>query len=322
MKAIDAFSPLGVVDLTSDGVEVEPSFEPALDPETDLGRGAEEEISGPSEEEIRRQVEQAELAESGEISTKDNVQHRPENTRPGTFASNLRFNRSALSREEKLPSIPTHEDLAGLLEHDATKNALRRLQSTRTVLGKQLSSLQKYLSEGGVANRLQERARELEIRSSDPVWLVVEASLDSAWRITSGLEIFSESLGVYLEYEFTKVQLYDAVMTRLEQALAENELLRGELQQMRTLLDGVQKQLLNLEGNQYGALNTIPEFAKTVATQFGKALDSGQRLAEKTESTSKRLSGLSRWIKAAVLIGASGVVACVILTWLLISRLQ
>jgi hypothetical protein len=136
------------------------------------------------------------------------------------------------------------------------------------------------------------------------------------------LEIFSESLGVYLEYEFTKVQLYDALITRLEQALAENELLRGELQQMRTLLDGVQKQLLNLEGNQYGALNTIPEFAKTVATQFGKALDSGQRLAEKTESTSKRLSGLSRWIKAAVLIGASGVVACVILAWLLISRLQ
>ena len=189
MKAIDAFSPLGVVDLTSDGVDVEPSFEPALDPETDLSGGAEEEISSPSEEEIRRQVEQAELAEPGEISTKDNVQHRPENTRPGTFASNLRFNHSALSREEKLPSIPTHEDLAGLLEHGSTKNALRRLQSTRTVLGKQLSSLQKYLSEGGVANRLQERARELEIRSSDPVWLVVEASLDSAWRITSGLEI-------------------------------------------------------------------------------------------------------------------------------------
>ena len=234
----------------------------------------------------------------------------------------MRFNRSALSRGEKLPSIPTHEDLAELLEHDSTKNALRRLQSTRTVLGKQLSSLQKYLSEGGVANRLQERARELEIRSSDPVWLVVEASLDSAWRITSGLEIFSESLGVYLEYEFTKVQLYDAVITRLEQALAENELLRGELQQMRTLLDGVQKQLLNLEGNQYGALNTIPEFAKTVATQFGKALDSGQRLAEKTEIASKRLSALSRWLKAAVIVGASGVVACVVLAWLLISRFQ
>ena len=71
MKAIDAFSPLGVVDLTSDGVEVEPSFEPALDPEGDLGGGAEEEIQSPSEEEIRRQVEQAELAESREISTKE-----------------------------------------------------------------------------------------------------------------------------------------------------------------------------------------------------------------------------------------------------------
>jgi hypothetical protein len=313
MKAIDAFSPLGVVELTPDGMELEPSFEPALDTEGDLGGAAAEEIQSPSEEEIRRQLEQAELAESREISTK--------NTRPGTFASNLRFNRSALSRGEKLPSIPTHEDLAGLLEHDSTKNALRRLQSTRTVLGKQLSSLQKYLNEGGVANRLQERARELEIRSSDPVWLVVEASLDSAWRITSGLEIFSESLGVYLEYEFTKVQLYDAVMTRLEQALAENELLRGELQQMRMILDGVQKQLLNLEGNQYGALNTLPEFAKTVATQFGKALDSGQRLTEKTESASKRLSTLSLWLKAAVIIGGSGVAACVVLAWLLISRL-
>ena len=64
MKAIDAFSPLGVVDLTSDGVEVEPSFEPALDTEGDLGGAAAEEIPSPSEEEIRRQVEQAELAES------------------------------------------------------------------------------------------------------------------------------------------------------------------------------------------------------------------------------------------------------------------
>ena len=314
MKAIDAFSPLGVVDLTSDGVEVEPSFEPALDPEGDLSGGAAEEIQSPSEEEIRRQVEQAELAESREISRKD--------TRPGTFASNLRINSAALSPGEKLSSIPTHEDLAGLLEHESTKNALRRLQSTRTILGKQLGSLQKYLSEGGIANRLQERARELEIRSDDAVWLVVEASLDSAWRITSGLEIFSESLGVYLEYEFTKVQLYDAVITRLEQALAESELLRGELQQMRTLLDGVQKQLLNLEGNQYGALKTIPKFATTVATQFGKALDSGQRLADKTDIASKRLSALSGWLKAAVIVGATGLVACLVLAWLLIWRLQ
>jgi hypothetical protein len=314
MKSIEAFSPLGVVDLTFDEVE---GFKPALDPEGDLGDGGDEGIDGPSEEEIRRQLEKEELQESEAIPTQ-----RRGKTGPGTFAANLRINSSALSPGEKLPSIPTHEDLAGLLEHESTKNALRRLQSTRTVLGKQLNSLQKYLSEGGVANRLQERARELEIRSSDPVWLVVEASLDSAWRITSGLEIFSESLGVYLEYEFTKVQLYDAVITRLEQALAENELLRGELQQMRTILDGVQKQLLNLEGNQYGALNTLPEFAKTVATQFGKALDSGQRLAEKTEIASKRLSGLSRWLKAAVIIGTSGLVACVILAWLLISRLQ
>ena len=314
MKSIEAFSPLGVVDLTFDEVE---GFKPALDPEHDLGDDGDEGIDGPSEEEIQRHLEKEELEESKPIPAQ-----RLAKSGHGTFAPNLRINSSALSPGEKLPSIPTHEDLAGLLEHESTKNALRRLQSTRTVLGKQLDSLQKYLSEGGVANRLQERARELEIRSSDPVWLVVEASLDSAWRITSGLEIFSESLGVYLEYEFTKVQLYDAVITRLEQALAENELLRGELQQMRTILDGVQKQLLNLEGNQYGALNTLPEFAKTVATQFGKALDSGQRLAEKTEIASKRLSGLSRWLKAAVIIGTSGLVACVILAWLLISRLQ
>jgi len=316
MKAIDAFRPLGVVDLTLDEVEAERSFEPALDPEKDLGGGPEEEIASPSDEEIRRQLEQEELQESEPITAQ-----RRTKTGLGSFAPNLRINSSARSPNDQLPSIPTHEDVSGLLEHEVTKQALRRLQSTRTVLGKQLDSLQKYLSEGGVANRLQERARELEIRSSDPVWLVVEASLDSAWRITSGLEIFSESLGVYLEYEFTKVQLYDTVITRLDQALSENELLRGELQQMRMMLDGVQKQLLNLEGNQYGALNTIPEFAKTVATQFGKALDSGQRLAEKTEIASKRLSSLSRWIKAGVIIGTSGLVACAILAWLLISRL-
>jgi hypothetical protein len=314
MKAVDAFSPLGVVDITADGGEDELRFEPAIGPEEEPGEGEEEEILSPSEEDIRRQLEQAELAEeSGQI---------PPKASGPTFASNLRINRAALSPAEKLPPIPTHGDLAGLLEHDVTKNALLRLQSTRTVLSKQLSSLQKYLSEGGVASRLQDRARELEIRSSDPVWLVVEASLDSAWRITSGLEIFSESLGVYLEYEFTKVQLYDAVIARLEQALAENELLRGELQQMRTIVEAVQKELLNLEGNQYGAFNTLPEFAKTVATQFGKALESGRALAEKTELASKRLSAFSLWLKIAIAVGASGLAACGVLGWLLISRLQ
>ena len=323
MKAVDAFSPLGVVDITADGEEDELRFEPAIVPEKEPGEGVEEEISGPSEEDIRRQLEQAELAEeSGQSPPKAGLEPRREKASGAAFASNLRINRAALSLGEKLPPIPTHGDLAGLLEHDVTKNALLRLQSTRTVLGKQLSSLQKYLSEGGVANRLQDRARELEIRSSDPVWLVVEASLDSAWRITSGLEIFSESLGVYLEYEFTKVQLYDAVIARLEQALAENELLRGELQQTRTIVEAVQKELLNLEGNQYGAFNTLPEFAKTVATQFGKALESGRALAEKTEIASKRLSAVSLWLKVAIFVGASGVAACGLLGWLLISRLQ
>jgi hypothetical protein len=323
MKAVDAFSPLGVVDITADGEDDELRFEPAIGPEEEPGEGAEEELPDPNEEEIRRQLEQAELAEeSGQIPPKAGLKPRREKASGPTFASNLRINRTALSPAEKLPPIPTHGDLAGLLEHDVTKNALLRLQSTRTVLSKQLSSLQKYLSEGGVASRLQDRARELEIRSSDPVWLVVEASLDSAWRITSGLEIFSESLGVYLEYEFTKVQLYDAVIARLEQALAENELLRGELQQMRTIVEAVQKELLNLEGNQYGAFNTLPEFAKTVATQFGKALESGRALAEKTELASKRLSAFSLWLKIAIAVGASGLAACGVLGWLLISRLQ
>jgi hypothetical protein len=322
MKAVDAFSPLGVVDITADGEEDELRFEPAIGPEEEPGEGEEEEISSPSEEEIRRQLKQAELAEeSGQIPPKAGLEPRREKASGPTFASNLRINRTALSPCEKLPPIPTHGDLAGLLEHDVTKTALLRLQSTRTVLGKQLSSLQKYLSEGGVANRLQDRARELEIRSSDPVWLVVEASLDSAWRITSGLEIFSQSLEVYLEYEFTKVQLYDAVIARLEQALAENELLRGELQQMRTIVEAVQKELLNLEGNQYGAFNTLPEFAKTVATQFGKALESGRALAEKTELASKRLSAFSLWLKVAIAVGTSALAACGVLGWLLISRL-
>jgi hypothetical protein len=322
MNSIDAFSPLGVVDITPDGVEDESRFEPALAPEEDMREEAEEEIPSPTEEEIRRQLEQEELAAAAQESLVKDQTHRRDKTGHGTFAPNLQINRAAFSPGEKLPPIPTLGELTGLLEHDVTKNALRRLQSTRTVLGKQLSSLQKYLSEGGVANRLQERARELEIRSSDPVWLVVEASLDSAWRITSGLEIFSESLGVYLEYEFTKVQLYDAVITRVEQASAENELLRGELQQVRAILTGVQKQLLDLEGNQHGALNTLPEFAKTVATQFAKALDNGQRLADKTEIASKRLSSFSIWLKVATIVGASGVAACGVLLWLLISRIQ
>jgi hypothetical protein len=80
--------------------------------------------------------------------------------------------------------------------------------------------------------------------------------------------------------------------------------------------------MLNLEGNQYGAFNMLPEFAKTVATQFGKALESGRALAEKTEIASKRLSAVSLWLKVAIFVGASGVAACGLLGWLLISRLQ
>jgi len=159
------------------------------------------------------------------------------------------------------------------------------------------------------------------VRSSDPVWLVVEVCLDSAFRITSGLKIFAESLGVYLEYEFSKVQLYDAVLTQLDKALSENQALRAEVESLRTLLGGVQTQLLNLEGNQYAAVNGLPEFAKKVSTQFSKALESGQRLTEKTEAASKRLSELGAWLKAAVVVGALGIVGCGVLGWLLVGRL-
>src|SRR5260370_39964129 len=138
MNSIEAFSPLGVLDITPDGVE--PSCEPAIGPgkENDGEWEREEEIAGTSEEEIRRQLEKEELAVPVEIPTKDKSQRR-EKTSPGTFAPNLRINSSARSPGEKLPPIPAHEDIADLLEHDATKNALRRLQSTRSVLGKQLS---------------------------------------------------------------------------------------------------------------------------------------------------------------------------------------
>jgi hypothetical protein len=310
MSSNNAFSPPGVIDLAPDEAVDEPRFEPVVGPEREDGleEGEEyEEFSGPSEEEIRRELHKEEPAVASAQVPKS-----------GSFAPNLRVTRPA----EKLAPIPTHPDIAELVKHESAKNALRRLQSTRSVLSEHLKSLQKYLSEGGVASRLQDRARELEIRSSDPVWLVVEACLDSAWRITSGLEIFSESLGVYLEYEFTKVQLYDTVIARLEQALAENEQVRGEFQQTRSLLEGVQKQLFALEGNQYGAVNALPGFAKNVAAQFGKALESGQKLSDKTEAASKRISALSLWVKVAVVTTTLCLAACVVVAWLLISRGQ
>lgn len=307
MSSGDVFVPAGVLDLTKTGDE--PRFEPALDPDNETELGAELEIDSPNDHEIRRVLEEEE--KGGRTA--------PNET--GIFAPNLRVNSSASSRGQRLPPIPTHEDIGDLLEHDSAKNALRRLQATRSVLAKQLDSLQKYLGDGGVASRLHERARELEVRSSDPVWLVIEATLDSAWRINKGLEIFAESLGVYLEYEFTKVQLYDAAIAKLEASLSGNEALSGEIQQMRTMLEGVQKQLHNLEGNQYGAINALPEFTKRVSTQFGKALETGQSLAEKTDSATKRLTALSLWLKAGVIVGALGLGAGVVLAWLLISRI-
>jgi len=308
MSSTNAFIPAGVLDLTTQGDE--PQFESVSDPHVEVQGRSEAGIEGPNEEEIRQAIEEQERNEGA----------APEKI--GTFAPNLRVTGRSSSAGQSLPPIPTHEDIGDLLEHEPAKIALRRLQATRTVLAKQLDSLQQYLGEGGIAERLHERARELEVRASDPVWLVIEATLDSAWRINKGLEIFAESLGVYLEYEFTKVQLYDRAITKLEQSASENAALRGELEQVRTMLDGVQKQLLSLEGNQYGAINALPEFTKRVATHFGKALENGRSLGEKTDKAIERLTAFSLWLKAGVIVGALCLGACVVLLWLLISRIS
>ena len=301
MSSTDVFVPAGVLDLTD-----EPPFESVTDPYIESASEPEAGIDGPTEEETRQAIEEEEQKERT----------------TGSFAPNLRVTGRSSSAGQRLPPIPTHEDIGDLLEHEPAKIALRRLQAARTVLAKQLDSLQQYLGEGGIAERLHERARELEVRASDPVWLVIEATLDSAWRINNGLEIFAESLGVYLEYEFTKVQLYDRAITKLEQSASENAALRGELEQVRTMLDGLQKQLLSLEGNQYGAINALPEFTKRVATHFGKALENGRSLGEKTDKAIERLTAFSLWLKAGVIVGALCLGACVVLVWLLISRIS
>jgi hypothetical protein len=294
-----------------------PAFEPVDTPDEELGGKDNEEV-GPKEKEIKRQLEEGDDQEPSNQEL-DTLRQRKE--KGGIPAANLRSRMPDAKALGRLPAIPVQKEVAEILDHEAAKNALRRLQSTRGTLEEQLDQLERYLSDGGIVQRLEERARSMEVRSSDPVWLVVEVCLDSAFRITSGLKIFSESLGVYLEYEFSKVQLYDTVLTRLESALSENHALRGELESLRTLLGSVQTQLLNLEGNQYAAVNGLPEFARKVSAQFSKALESGQRVAEKTEAASKRLKELGAWLKAAVVIGALAVLSCSVLGWLLAVRL-
>jgi hypothetical protein len=315
MSSAKAFIPAGVNNASEN-----PAFEPVETPFEGLC-GQEDGVVGPSDKDIKRKLEEEEAEEAQGPSDQElEILNRRE-LNGGVPAPNLLSRRPEAGALGRLPAIPVGEEVAEILDHEAAKNALRRLQSTRGTLEEQLDQLERYLSEGGIVQRLEDRARSMEVRSSDPVWLVVEVCLDSAFRITSGLKIFAESLGVYLEYEFSKVQLYDAVLTQLDKALSENQALRAEVESLRTLLGGVQTQLLNLEGNQYAAVNGLPEFAKKVSTQFSKALESGQRLTEKTEAASKRLSELGAWLKAAVVVGALGIVGCGVLGWLLVGRL-
>jgi hypothetical protein len=310
------FIPSGVDESSVD----EPDFDPAMTPEREEVReGGDEELDFPDEEEIRRELERedAEGKDGGGPTDEELAELRAEKReRTGFPARNLQGR-----ADGGLPRIPVHQEIAGIVTQESARNALERLQSTRGLLETQLQGLQRYMREGGVATRLHERARSLEVRSSDPVWLVIEAALDSAFRITSGLEIFSESLAVYLEYEFTKVQLYDALLTKLEAASEENDGLRVELGQMRAVGEGVQRQLLAIEGNQYEALKGLPEFAVKVSAEFNKALESAHRLAERTEATRKELRGVGAWVKAAVVVGLFSGVVCIVMGWLVIGRL-
>lgn len=317
MSGAQTFIPLGV----GAPERPDPDFDPAILPDVEVDEGDGGEIDSPSEEEIRRELEreEAEGLDSGAPTDEELAQLRAEKkVRDGSRAKSLQ-GIPALGRQGSA-SIPVHQDLARIVTQESARNALERLQSARGVLEQQLQGLQRYMSEGGVANRLHERARTLEVRSSDPIWLVIEASLDSAYRITSGLSIFSESLAVFLEYEFTKVQLYDAVLTKLDATSDENEGLRLELGQMRALVEGLQRQLLALEGNQYEALKMLPEFAVKVSTQFSKALEAAQRLAEKNEVARKELRGLGAWVKAAVVVGVMSGLGSIVVGWLIIGR--
>ena len=314
MSSAEAFFPVGVNNGSGN-----PPFEPVETPYDGVA-GKEDGMTGPSEKGIKRKLEEEEGEDAQGPTDQELEILRRQKQNGGGPAPNLRSRVSEVGALGRLPGIPVQEEVAEILDHAAARNALRKLQSTRGTLEEQLDQLERYLSEGGIVQRLEDRARSMEVRSSDPVWLVVEVCLDSAFRITSGLKIFAESLGVYLEYEFSKVQLYDAVLTHLDRALTENQALRGELASVRSLLSGVQTQLLNLEGNQYAAVNGLPEFARKVSAQFSKALESGQRLTEKTEAASKRLGELGAWLKAAVVVGALAVVGWGVLGWLLVFR--
>jgi hypothetical protein len=216
--------------------------------------------------------------------------------------------------------VPLDPGLADALGHPAAKEAMARLQSTRGRLTEQLEALRHYADAGGVTGHLQERARLLEVRSNDPVWLVVEAALDSAYRVSGGLEVFSESLGVYLDYEFTKVRLYDAVLGKLGETVKGQEALREELAQTQASLAALQEGLKRLEANQYEALQALPEFSRKAGEGFVKALEAGKVLSGKAEAGTKRLDALQAWVKAAVVVGMAATVVGLGVAWLLISR--
>jgi hypothetical protein len=312
-----AFIPSGIDSGVDHSKMDEPDFDPAPEPEhEEVRRGDGEEIEFPDEDEIRRELEREDAEEKGGPTDAELAELRTE--RASIPALNGHSKGSA-GKVAGLPRIPVHQEIAGIVTQKSARNALERLQSTRGLLETQLQGLKRYMSEGGVATRLHERARSLEVRSSDPVWLVIEAALDSAFRITSGLEIFSESLSVYLEYEFTKVQLYDALLTKLEAAAEENDGLRVELGQMRVIGEGVQRQLVAIEGNQYDGLKGLSEFAVKVSAEFNKALESAHRLAERTEKARRELSGLGAWLKAAVVVGIMSVLGLFVVGWLVIN---
>ena len=221
---------------------------------------------------------------------------------------------------DPLAPVPLDAGLAAGLQEPAAREALSRLQATRAQLAGQLDALQRYAESGGILERLKERARALEVRSNDPVWLVVETALDCAVRVTGGLEIFCESLGVYLEYEFTKVKLYDEALARLGGACTGLEAFQAELGATRERLDGFEIALEGLQAAQAKSIAALPEFSRAMSEPFAKAMEAAARLADKTEASAQRVARFQVWVKAAVGVGAAATGVGVALGWLLLTR--
>jgi hypothetical protein len=221
---------------------------------------------------------------------------------------------------DPLAPVPLDAGLAAGLHEPAAKEALARLQATRAQLAGQLDALQRYAEGGGILERLKERARALEVRSDDPVWLVVETALDCAVRVTGGLEIFCESLGVYLEYEFTKVKLYDEALARLGGACTGLEVFQAELEATRERLEGFETALEGLQATQAKSMAALPEFSRAMSEPFAKAVEAATRLADKTEASAQQVARFQLWVKAAVGVGAAATGVGVALGWLLLNR--